>query len=190
MSDDWLSYANAIPGQLSDLEMRAIHDLAGKVPGGGVIVETGSLYGRSSYLWADGAGPSVAVHCFDPWQRAQWIIDYVEGPLGAPEFSLDAFKNFTADCSNIIAVPGYSPQSAEGWTAPIDLFFEDAVHEDPIFGMNCDFWLSHLKPGGYFCGHDFRLDYHDICKRVVETARQWDVPFSVADTFFWIQKPY
>ncbi|MDV2988134.1 UNVERIFIED_CONTAM: class I SAM-dependent methyltransferase [Methylobacteriaceae bacterium AG10] len=166
-----------------------MYDLAQKVPYGGRIVETGSLYGKSANVWARGAGPDVEVYCFDPWHRAQWIIDIVEGPLGAPEFGLDAFKQYTQDLPNVTPVQGYSPQSAEGWDKPIDLFFEDAVHEDPIFGQNCDFWLEHLKPGGIFCGHDFRLDYHDICKRIVRQSAEWGVPFHVADSFFWMQKP-
>lgn len=192
MSSAWIEAVEKVPGQLSPLETRMMYEIAQKVPSGGRIVELGSLYGKSTNVWARGAGPDTEVYCFDPWHRAQWIIDVVEGPLGAPEFGLEAFKHFTRDLPNVIPVQGYSPQSAEGWDKPIDLFFEDAVHENPIFTQNCDFWLEHLKPGGYFCGHDFRFkdNYFDIIHYVVETAARWDVPYHVADSFFWLQKPH
>jgi hypothetical protein len=192
MTEDWFMRASAIPGQLEPLEMRKIYELAQKVPENGIIVETGSLYGRSSYIWAKGASPSVTVYCFDPWDRAQWIIDLVEEPFGAPTFGIEAFKDFTRDCPNIVAVPGYSPDSAASWTNPIDLYFEDAVHEGPIFEANCDFWLSHLKPGGIFCGHDFRAhpSYQDIIRRVISTAETWGASFEVTNSLFCVQKPY
>ena len=90
-----------IPGQIGWEALIAMARLAKRVPPNGVVVETGSLFGRSSFVWAKNVHPSVTVHCIDPWIREKWIIDIVEKPQ-KPEmpFSLDAFRHYTRDCPN------------------------------------------------------------------------------------------
>lgn len=58
-----------IPGQLREEEQFSIALLAKLVPTNGKIVEVGSLLGRSSWLWAQNADPSVTVFCIDPWKK-------------------------------------------------------------------------------------------------------------------------
>lgn len=178
----------SVPGQLTEREVRRILYLAGSVPQGGTIIETGSLYGRSTLAWSEGA-PRAVVFAIDPWEPAQWITDWVQGPLNAPPFSQEAFQNYTRKSKNIIAIRGYSPDCVSHWVDPIDIYFDDAVHEDPGFSKNVDFWLQFLKPGGIFCGHDFRYNYTDITRRALETASAWGTDLNITDNLFWIRKP-
>jgi hypothetical protein len=180
-----------IPGQISELALTEISRLARNVPAGGVIVEVGSLFGRSSFVWAMCALPSVKVVCIDPWERAQWIIDWVEKPFGVNKpFSMDAFLHYTRECKNIQPIRGYSPDCVKDWDQPIDLYFEDAVHEDPGFSRNVDFWLRHLKPGGIFSGDDFRSNYYDITRKVIEIGTEWKSRMTVIESLFWMRRPY
>src|SRR6476646_5320854 len=112
-----------IPGQMTEGELRGIEELARRVPSGGCIVETGSLYGLSSYTWATSVGPSVTVYCIDPWVRERWIVEFVEKQVpDCPSFSFEAFQHYTKSCANIVPIRGYSPQDVKGWGIPVDLF--------------------------------------------------------------------
>jgi hypothetical protein len=178
-----------IPGQTSERELTTMARLARSLPADSVVVETGCLFGRSTYVWAKNA-PHSTVYALDPFVRAEWIVKWVEIPLGVSRpFSLDAFLYYTSSARNIHPVVGYSPDSVAGWNIAIDVYFEDAVHENPGFSRNVDFFLQHLKPGGIFCGHDFRWNYGDITRKVIDTANEWGVDFSVSEHFFWMQKP-
>lgn len=61
----------AIPGQMTDGELRRLIDLARAVPPGGVIVEVGSLYGLSAWHMAKHCSPGTRVFCIDPWKPAK-----------------------------------------------------------------------------------------------------------------------
>lgn len=188
---DVVKRAMAIPGQIEELALSEICRLARSVPAGGTIVEVGSLYGRSSFIWATAAPPGVKVVCIDPWERAQWIIDWVEKPFGVDRpFSIDAFRHYTRECSNITTIQGYSPDCVADWDEPIDLYFEDAIHEDPGFSRNVDFWLKHLKPGGIFAGDDFRGNYYDITRKVIDINAAWKSRLSLVESLFWMRRPY
>lgn len=182
--------AMQIPGQLSEIELVEICRIARAVPEGGIIVEVGSLFGRSSYVWANCSKPDVMVYCVDPWERVPWIIEWVEKPLAVTRpFSLDAFLHFTGNSKKIVPIQGYSPDCAGDWSTPIDVYFDDAVHEDPGFSRNVEYWLQHLKPGGVFAGDDFRPDWYDITRRVVTTAQEWRTRLQVTGNLFWMRKP-
>jgi len=121
------------------------------VPRDGVVVEVGSYLGRSSWAWAKSVDPSVTVYCCDPW----------DGYRGS---SRELFASHTSDCPNIVALQGYSPQDFRDWDRPIDLYFEDAVHRNPVLRENLDFWTGFLKPGGIVCGHDYLGKFPDVVK--------------------------
>ena len=146
----------AIPGQMTEGELRGIEQLARRVPPGGCIVEAGSLYGLSSWTWAKSVDPSVTVFCIDPWQRDQWIIDLVETKIAdCPRFGMEAFSQFTADCPNIVPLRGYSPDDFKDWDRPIDIFFDDALHHNPFFRNSIRYWYTRDEAGGIMAGHDY-----------------------------------
>ncbi|MFM9859767.1 class I SAM-dependent methyltransferase [Pseudoxanthobacter sp. M-2] len=159
-SDYAMPYNISIPGQVSEWELRAIEALAALVPVGGTIVEIGSLFGRSSWAWAKSADPSVTVCCIDPWEGNEGIRP-MEQAYGI-SFGIDQFLANVANCPNVQALQGYSPEDFQTWDRPIDLFFEDSVHADPILSANMAFWSSHLRPTGVACGHDYRPRFPDV----------------------------
>ncbi|WP_143034357.1 class I SAM-dependent methyltransferase [Ensifer sp. YR511] len=151
-----------IPGQLREQEMQGIEILAGLVPAGGAIVEVGSLLGLSSWIWAKSADPTTTVYCIDPWEAGKGSNFVQLAHQNQQQFSKAQFVKNTSDCENVVALQGFSPQDFSDWHRKIDLYFEDAVHTDPIFSQNIEFWSSHLTPGGILCGHDYHRNFPDV----------------------------
>jgi hypothetical protein len=180
-----------IPGQMTEGELRAVEAIARRVPKHGRIVEAGSLYGRSSYVWASSADPTVSVYCIDPWVREQWVIDLVESQVpGCPPFSMAAFQKFTRHCSNIIPMQGRSPQDCRNWQLPIDVFFDDALHHNPFLQRNLAFWRKFVRPGGFICGHDYCNEWPDVVIEADALANSFNVSLNVRQWFWWIQVPW
>src|SRR5262249_50790567 len=148
------------------------------VPPNGIVVETGSLFGRSSFVWARNVHPSVTVYCIDPWKREPWIVDVVERVQNpVMPFSLDAFRYYTRECPNIRTIQGTSPLAVQGtWSQPVDLFFDDADHQEPGLSLNRDFWVPWIKPGGIFCGDDYAAAFPDCIRKTHALASEWGVP--------------
>jgi len=179
-----------IPGQMTEGELRGIEELARRVPSGGSIVETGSLYGLSSYTWATSVEPSVTVYCIDPWIREPWIIQMVENQVpNCPRFSLRAFQHYTKSCTNIVPIVGYSPQDMSGWEEPVDLFFDDSMHHNPFFRRNLRFWLRKMRPGGIMCGHDYCSEWQDVIAEVDQLAREIGVDVHTRERLWWVELP-
>ncbi|MGK7864681.1 class I SAM-dependent methyltransferase [Falsiroseomonas sp. E2-1-a4] len=178
-----------IPGQMTDAELGRLITLARAVPPNGVIVEVGSLYGLSSWHLAQHCAPSVTVYCIDPWERTGWIVRLVEKPFAAPEFGPDAFRAFTADCPNILMMQGYSPQIAQDWSRPVDLYVEDAVHTNPLLSRNIKFWSDHVRPGGVVAGHDYSQQWPDVMTEAEALAKRYGMPLDVSETLWSVQKP-
>lgn len=146
----------AIPGEMTPPELRAIALLATLVPPEGHVVEVGSYLGLSSWHWAQNAPPSATIHCIDPWdgyRRASGIEDFLRN---------------VADCPNVKALQGRSPQDFQHWDIPVDAYFEDAVHRNPVLAQNIEMWMGRLSPGGIVCGHD----YADRCPDVVSEVNK------------------
>lgn len=180
-----------IPGQLGWTELIGMARLAKQVPPNGVVVETGSLYGRSSFVWAKNVHPTVTVYCIDPWEREQWIVDIVEKPQKVDRpFSLEAFQYYTRDCPNIRTIKGRSPDAVQGtWNQWVDLYFDDADHNEPGLSRNRDFWTRWVKPGGVFCGDEYNSDFPECLRKTYELAMEWGVPVHSAGFFWWMRKP-
>ena len=175
---------------MTEGELRGIEQLARKVPPGGCIVEAGSLYGFSSWTWAKSVDPSVTVFCIDPWQRDQWIIDLVETKIAdCPRFGMDAFFHFTADCPNIVALKGYSPDGFRDWVRPIDIFFDDALHHNPFFRNSIRYWYTRMKPGGIMSGHDYCTSWPDVMNEVNLLAHELGITVHRRQWLWWLELP-
>lgn len=164
-----MPYNPKIPGQVNSYQLRAIEIVAGLVPENGKMVEVGSLFGASSWCWSKSVDPSATVFCIDPWEGNEGVRP-IEKRLGIT-YGLDQFKKYTADCPNIVPKQGYSPRDFQDWDEPIDLYYEDAVHTDPILSQNLEFWVSHLKPDGIVCGDDYRNRFPDVRRGAERLSR-------------------
>jgi predicted O-methyltransferase YrrM len=178
-----------IPRTMTVDGLRYLERLARQVPENGVIVEIGPLYGSSTWTLAQSAHPSVTVYSIDTWERVPWIIKNVEEKLGAPEFSVEAFKSFVADCPQVVPIQGYSPDVASDWDKPIDLYFDDSAHGNPAFINNLSFFKRFVKPEGIMCGDDYALGSPDIVREVDELGRQCGMRPEVAGRVWALRLP-
>lgn len=175
-----------IPGQLYDAEMKTIELLASLVPARGHIVEVGSLLGLSSWIWAKSADPSVTVHCIDLWELGGGGNFATLAAKHNQIFSLEQFLKNVADCPNVVAHQGCSPQDFLDWNTTIDLYFEDAVHTDPILSRNLEFWCGHLHPNGIVCGHDYTDRFPDVRAGAARLAARYQRRLQVVGSLWFI----
>jgi predicted O-methyltransferase YrrM len=183
-----LMYINEnLPGQMTKQELVCIAELAKALPKNSVIIELGSLFGKSSVHWAKNASDSVKVYCVDPWKRENWIKP-LEQKFNTT-FSIDTFWKNIGDSSNVIALQAYSPQDFLDWNIPVDIYFDDSVHTNPIFRENLYFWLERMKPGSIMCGHDYSPDFPDIVAEVNKLADKFSVTVEIVDKIWIIRLP-
>src|SRR3954454_18042592 len=181
---------DSIPGQPHREEMRAIELLAQLVPENGHIVEVGSLLGLSSWIWAKSAHDSVTVHCIDPWELAGLGGNFkLLAESSGQTFSKEQFLANVNDCPNVRAHQGFSPDAFANWTQPIDLYFEGAVHADPILARNLEFWSSHLKASGILCGHDYTERFPDVRAGAARLAERYNRRLLTINSL-WLLLPY
>lgn len=181
-----MPYDISIPGQVSEAQLRAIEAVASLVPSGGCVVEVGSLFGRSSWAWAKSVHQSVEVVCIDPWEGNEGIRS-MEAHYGI-KYGLEQFTAYTKDCPNIRPIQAYSPSGVRDWTKPVDLYYEDAVHVDPVLSQNIAFWTSKLTKYGIVCGDDYRPRFPHVRAAAERCANQVGRPLHVVD-FFWCVLP-
>lgn len=188
--DDELYIDSDIPGQIGYSDLVAMAKVAKTVPKNGVVIEVGSLFGRSSFVWAKNVHPSVTVYCLDPWIREYWIIEAVEKPQNVRiPFSIEAHEYFTQDCHNIRRIQGYSPECASGWQLPIDLYYEDSDHSATALDRNFSFWEPFVKPGGVICGDEFHPDYPETLRKIEEYESLYGQKAATDGLFWWLEKP-
>lgn len=180
-----MPYRLSIPGQVSEYQLRAIELVATLVPEGGCVVEVGSLFGRSSWAWAQSVPPTATVVCVDPWSGNEGA--HHVGAEADVSYGYEAFARYTADCPNIVPVRAFSPDGI-AWNRPIDCYYEDAVHTDPVLSKNIGFWSRFLRPAGVLCGDDYRPRFPDVRASAERMARELDRALITVD-FFWCLLP-
>lgn len=181
-----MPYRTDIPGQISLAQLQAIEVVASLVPENGCVVEVGSLFGRSSWAWAKSVKRGVTVHCIDPWEGNEGVRA-MERSHGV-RYGLEQFRAYTADCPNIRALQAYSPTGVQDWDRPVDLYYEDAVHTDPLLSANINFWASKLTASGIICGDDYRPRFPDVRAAAERVAEQRGQLLHRVD-FFWCVLP-
>lgn len=161
-----MPYDLDIPGQVSEFQLQAIEVVASLVPRGGCVVEVGSLFGRSSWAWAKSVPQDAVVYCIDPWEGNQGVRGLEQAHN--IRYGIGQFREYTKDCPNITPIQAYSPDEVGGWDLPVDVYYEDAVHTNPILDRNVQFWTSKLSPNGIACGDDYRPRFADV-----RSAAEW-----------------
>lgn len=179
----------SIPRTMTKLGLSYLERIAAAQAPGATIVEVGPLYGSSTWTLAQSAPQGATVYSIDTWERAPWIIKNVEEKLGAPPFSIDAFKGFVADCPNVIPIQGYAPDVVSDWDRLIDVYFDDAAHGNPGFINNVTFFEKFVRPGGILCGDDYAQGSPDIVREVDALGARWGVRAEVMGRVWALRKP-
>lgn len=144
-------YNESIPGWLSEYDMVALSTMAASRKHGAVIVEVGSMHGKSAYCLSTSA-PEANIFCYDLWPG--------NGILGnddvTRENKIETFQSFTHMCTNITPIKIGSINDIN-WdtTIPVDMMFLDAAHTNPSDWEMIEYWLPKIAPGGIICGHDY-----------------------------------
>jgi len=162
---------------MSERDLQAIEALAQRVPEGGTIVEVGSFLGRSAWAFAKSCHPTVTVYTVDAWawMPEDYGADQPGGPLDPRDDPKPMFDRNVADCPNIVAIRGVSPDVHVPVPAGgFDLVFLDAGHTNPGIANDIGGWYELLrKPGGIFSGDDYSPEYWpDVVLEVSRCARR------------------
>lgn len=174
--------AYSIPGATNERELDVIYEWAKTVPENGVIVELGSMFGRTAMAFVEGAHPSVKIYCIDYFEEfVNTSVKMNEAPGGAfwnigqtynKEFEFN--KNLQG-CSNVIPL---KVEDKHNKVYPyqgelIDLLFIDSAHKNPDDMWNILYYKDFLKPGALICGHDYNEGFPDVITNVKFLERMY-----------------
>ena len=155
----------SISGHMYKDELRWIHARSLEVPDGGIIVEIGSYRGRSAAAWYQGIQGRGRLVCVDPWDAAY--------PEGKPsDYELFLLNMGFMGYSPTITRTSSQEASRSVSDSSLDVVFIDGDHNEA--GLDVDYWLPKIKPGGMLCGHDMRKGSKvesDILARLPEAKR-------------------
>lgn len=79
---------------------------------------------------------------------------------------------------NINFIEGYSPQCVNTWNTPVDLYFEDGDHFNPVLSTNLSFWNKFVRPGGYMAVHDYCDECPDTIvelDKFIKLTDEWEL---------------
>lgn len=186
-------------------ELKILERLARRIPPGGAMLEVGPFCGRSSWCWAKSVDPSVSVTCVDIWDPGEHPysppveLDRAAptgGDFGRAESqeaawgTLENFRRYTADCPNITAIRGRSPDDFLDWPpASLDLVFLDGLHHNPGFHADVVHWFPRVKPGGVLCGDDCARTHPDVLWTVDDFCKDLGIPFTVERRIWMVERP-
>jgi predicted O-methyltransferase YrrM len=200
-----MPYNLAIPGWMPEPELRILERLARTIPEGGAMLEVGPFCGRSSWCWSKSVAAGVTITCVDIWDPAEHPYsppskegtdapldsDYgrIEDPKGHWG-TLENFRRYTADCPNIVAIRGRSPDDFLDWPQDsLDLVFLDGLHHNPGFHADLCHWYWRVKPGGILCGDDCARSHPDVLWTVHDFAKDQEIPFVVDRRIWMLRRP-
>lgn len=179
-----MPYNIDILGWMTELELQIIEQLAKRVPNSGLIVEVGSMFGRSAVCWAL-SSPSSEVYCIDLFYEkytsrhlfSDEVCNKHKFPQSDKEYDIySEFKKNTADLSNVHMIRGNSPMDAPKFNRDIDLFFLDAAHTNPSDWDNLRYFVPLIKAGGILSGHDYSESFPNVVDNVNRISLQIGVP--------------
>lgn len=156
------------PGLLLAGDARCLREHAARVPGGGMIVELGSLFGCSALIMAEAALPNVIITCVDTWER---VTDIEPDTLvGCDPY--EVFCSYTCASDSIRALRSDSVKAAANFEPrSVDLVFVDGGHSFEQVTADLRVWWPKLKHGGVLLGHD-GVRWSDVERAAIEFAHE------------------
>lgn len=141
--------ANAF-GYLTVEEVKGIQWLCNKLTPDPRVINIGAGSGTSTIAMFE-SRDDIVVTSID--QRI------VRSPLGSLYSELQALKDcglYDSCIDRYQGIQGRSHDIAKGWTGPqVDLIFIDDGHTYPEVAGDIEFWLPHIKHGGYLVLDDY-----------------------------------
>lgn len=154
-----------IPGWMSKNELEFLHSIVKDAGNSALIVELGSWKGRSTAALYTAIHDSQTVVTIDTW-LGQSNLRFAEHK---EVLKRDIFLEFLDNMHNLIIYPAWYDNIRRGVcylrmdstdavslfdNGSIDVIIDDCDHRQ--VGLMIDIWRRKIKPGGIYCGHDFR----------------------------------
>ncbi len=183
-----MPYNKNILGWMRERELQILEKLARNVPRHGVVVEVGSMFGRSAAVWAMTCDPTVDIYCIDTFpdsftQTHNFSFKECQKngyPLNNTSYPMYMiFLHNIRDFKNIKVLRGFSPKEITYPGYEMDLFFLDAAHTNPSDWENLEYFLPFIKQGGIICGHDHNQQYPDVITNVKRLEERLDTPVTL-----------
>jgi hypothetical protein len=175
--------AYSIPGATSNRELDIIFEWAKTIPENGVIVELGSLFGRTATAFVEGSHPSTKIYCIDYFNTFVNTLTKMHDTPGGDFWNIgqsyDKEAEFTKNMQGYSNVIPIKLESKHNKVYPyqgelIDLLFLDCAHKNPDDIMNILYYRKFLKPGALICGHDYSDDFPDVKLNVRILEKMYD----------------
>lgn len=175
---------NDVVGFMRDVELEVLSELALRVPKNGVIVELGSMFGRTAVNWATHADKSVTIICIDEFSDEEQFYDvsFPEDPTRPKENqyyrTYELFLENTKSYENIKHFRGKCPYQIEYTGEPIDLLFVDLGHVNPSDWDSIEYFSKWLTPNHILCGHDYIPEVPDLMPDVIENVKRLEIKYN------------
>lgn len=179
-----MPYNLSIMGWFSENQLKTIEQIARTVPENGVVVEIGSMYGRSTVCWAKSCPKTATIYAIDYFAETKvdnhpfsddvvLMNNFPKSGIVYPQNKI--FDENINGLENIKKIKGYSPYNIDYSGNDIDVLFLDAAHHNPNDWDNIVFFSKFMKVGGSICGHDYSNDFPDILENVKRLEEYFNV---------------
>jgi len=186
------------PSMMNEVDAAAISQLAGLIAPNGVAVEVGSRLGGTAKNILDHAPSIKRLYCIDPeWGMAQGngmsdpalynlVTDWqLDGYASCRQFAEQMLQPY----ANVRLLSMASPYDLAWWNEPVDFFFEDATHYNPVLSDNLAFWVPLVKQGGIIAGHDYNYHWPEVEREVDQLRDKLGAELHVQGSVWWMHKP-
>lgn len=199
-----MTYDLSIKGNMPENELKILERWSAELPKPTLLVEVGSLYGRSAICFALSLSEGSQVYCFDRWdgEDAGWAADAIgydemrarleNVPWYGDNLDYDVFLRNTAKYSNIHSkhIRSGHPSEIEWNNGQVDAVFLDTEHVNPADWLYIEYWIPLIKSGGYLMGHDYGYSYlPDVTENVHRVEDMWGVKAEIEQTLWRVKKP-
>ena len=142
-----------IPGATTNGELDIIYEWAKTVPENGVILELGSLFGRTAMAFVEGSHPSTKIYCVDKFNTfintSIKTNDAPGGTIWNIGQSYDIEAEFTKNMQGYSNVIPLKLEAKHNKVYPykgelLDIFFIDSAHKNPDDIMNISYYRKFL----------------------------------------------
>ena len=192
-SADWLERNLSAPERLSGRDTAVwLGARAREIGSAGICVEVGTWCGYTALALAFG-GPLVA--CVDTYrssdvQTGQLALDRLgeNVPTTLPRFLVNVLK--APELVRVVPMVGQSHDVARAFgSKSVDLVFIDGDHAFEAVVADLVAWSVALKPGGFYCGHDF--GQRGVTEAVTRflAASGWPDARTERDQIWWTRRP-